>query len=127
MAAKQGNETAIKRLGLISIPTDKSLTLFKKYQEAAKAGDPASLYNLGALYAQGIGAKRSTIEALKLFRKAADMGFSKAQFDLGNAYAAGWGILPDVDEALKWYRMAALQGSSEAKIAIKKIMDLNPR
>ena len=88
---------------------------FAETKKEADAGKAYAQYNLGVMYANGIGVPKDHAEAVKWFRKAADQGDADAQNNLGVMYANGIGMPMDHAEAVKWYRLAADQGDADAQ------------
>jgi TPR repeat protein len=74
----------------------------------AEAGDAAAQYNLGVMYADGLGVPQDDAEAVRWFRLVADQGHAGAQRNLGLAYALSQGVPQDYAQAVSWYRKAAL-------------------
>jgi len=69
----------------------------------------------GSLNADGAGATKNYVEAIKWWRKAAEQGNADALFQIGNAYIfgeslSGTSVKQDFVEGIKWYRMAAEHG-----------------
>lgn len=94
----------------------------KDYTEAhrlllpvAKRGDAFAQYNLGVMYAQGLGIKKNEEEAVAWYKKAAAQGYSEAQSNLGLMYEFGRGVDVDYELAMKWYLKAAAQGYALAQ------------
>ncbi len=58
----------------------------EKIMQAAKLGNADAQYNLGVLYAKGIGVKKDREEAVKWHRRAANQGNAKAQEALEIVY-----------------------------------------
>lgn len=83
-------------------------------REAAEAGDPKALFEIGGRYAEGRGTKANLAEAAKWYERAADAGFAPAQYRIGNFYEKGTGVARDVAKAKTWYQMAAEQGNASA-------------
>ena len=79
---------------------------FREWKEAADAGQAAAQFDLGLLYAQGLGVKRDLAEAEQWYRKAADQGNAEAEFALGQMYSRGWGVPRDAADAMHWLQMA---------------------
>ena len=109
----------------------------KFFQQAANAGSPTAMHELGHLYEDD---KKMT-EARRWFRKAADLGDTQAMVDLGrlskdghewfnkaaqkgdeaamnqigSAYSDGeWGYPLDLDKAMEWYHKSADLGDTQA-------------
>jgi hypothetical protein len=90
-------------------------TAFKDILPLAEAGDARAQFNLGLLYAQGLGVPQNYAEAAKWYRLAANQGVAEAQFNLGVLYHHGIGVPQNYAEAAKWYRLAANQGDAVAQ------------
>ena len=55
----------------------------------AEQGDSFAQYNLGVMYANGVGVPEYNAEAVKWWRLAAELGEASAQFSIGLMYAKG--------------------------------------
>lgn len=78
----------------------------------AESGTADAQYQLGKLYAKGLGVKEDYKQAAKWYRAAADQGHAGAQVAMGELYEAGQGVPQDDAEAAKSYRRAADQGDA---------------
>ncbi len=83
-------------------------------REAAAAGDPKALYQIGNRYAEGRGTEEDMAKAAEWYQKAADQGLAPAQYRIGNLYEKGIGVERDVKAAKTWYQLAAAQGNASA-------------
>jgi len=81
-------------------------TAFKEWKAAAEAGQPEAEFDLGVLYAQGLGVARDLNQAEQWYRKAAEQGNAEAEFALGQMYSRGWGVPRDEADAMRWFQMA---------------------
>ena len=81
-------------------------TAFREWKAAAEAGQAEAQFDLGLLYAQGLGVTRDMSEAGRWYRKAAEQGNAEAEFALGQMYSRGWGVPRDEADALRWLQMA---------------------
>jgi TPR repeat protein len=79
---------------------------FQEWKASADAGHAEAEFDLGLLYAQGLGVKRDLTEAVKWYRKAAEQGNAEAEFALGQMYSRGWGVPRDTADAMRWMQMA---------------------
>lgn len=79
---------------------------FKEWKASADAGQAEAQFDLGLLYAQGLGVRRDLSAAADWYRKAADQGNAEAEFALGQMYSRGWGVPRDEADALRWMAMA---------------------
>jgi hypothetical protein len=79
---------------------------YHEWKAAADAGKAEAQFDLGLLYAQGLGVRRDLSEAARWYRKSADQGNAQAEFALGQMYSRGWGIPRDEADAIRWLQMA---------------------
>jgi len=86
------------------------------FHAAAAQGNVAAEYNLGVLYAGGLGVPRNQSEAVNWYRSAADQNHPGAQFNLAIANAQGVGTKRDLAAAARWYQRAAQQGLGPAMV-----------
>ena len=94
-----------------AIPVDAGPVVLR---EAAAAGDPKALYEIGNRYAEGRGTQEDMAKAAEWYEKAADQGLAPAQYRIGNLYEKGVGVERDVKTAKTWYQLAAAQGNASA-------------
>ncbi len=88
---------------------------FSQVKEQADKGSAEAQFQLGAMYASGIGVKRDLTKAARWHRKAAEQGLARAQYQLGLDYASGDGVKSDQEEAARWFRRAAERQLPEAE------------
>lgn len=121
-AAKQGVVEAITFFAsALTAEPEKAVPLWRR---AAELGDALAQYNLGVVYAQGLGGMKSDLrEAATWYRKAAEQGNADAQYSLGDLYRRGEGVFQDYDLAIKWFRIAANAGHIEAQRSMGYIYD----
>jgi TPR repeat protein len=81
-------------------------TAYREWKTAAEGGQAEAQFDLGVLYAQGLGVKRDLTEAASWYRKAAEQGNAEAEFALGQMYSRGWGVPRDEADAMRWMQMA---------------------
>ncbi len=98
--------------------------LTNEVSQSAERGDPHAQFELGWVYANGIGVGTNTSEAAKWYRKAAEQGLADAQFNLGHLmFLTGQGmkqkgdgsLTVDIIGAESWFRKAAEQGHGDAQ------------
>lgn len=89
----------------------------EKLLKLAADGDLTAQYNLGVMYAEGVGVKADLHEAAIWWRKAAEQGHIRAQYNLGHCFTEG-DLGPDGQEAIKWLKLAAEKGLAEAQFAL---------
>lgn len=80
--------------------------------------DESAQYQLGVIYAKGIGVKKNEAEAIKWFKKAASNGSSDAAFNLGLMYERGMGTPKNIKLAFKYYNDAALLADADAEYKV---------
>lgn len=79
---------------------------YREWRASADSGLAEAQFDLGVLYAQGLGVRRDLTEATTWYRKAAEQGNAEAEFSLGQLYSRGWGVPRDEADALRWFQMA---------------------
>jgi TPR repeat protein len=79
---------------------------YQEWKASADAGQAEAQFDLGLLYAQGLGVHRDLTEAAQWYRKSAEQGNAEAQFALGQMYSRGWGVPRDEADAIRWLQMA---------------------
>jgi uncharacterized protein len=78
----------------------------REWKASADAGLAEAQFDLGVLYAQGLGVRRDLTEAANWYRKSAEQGNPEAEFALGQLYSRGWGVPRDEADAIRWFQMA---------------------
>ena len=86
----------------------------KFYEDAAAAGYPLSLSNLGVLYMNGEGVQRSPEVAVNLFKQGAEKGDPNAMFFYASCLEDGVGLQKDTKAAAEWFRRSAHAGNPRA-------------
>ncbi len=109
---------------------DEGVRLFEaqRYQEAlhfflplAKQGSASAQYNLGFLFANGLGTPRSTRAAIAWYTQAARQKHANACFNLSLLFQEGRGIPVDYLQAHNWYLKAAEYGSDSALVNLGQL------
>lgn len=90
-------------------------TAFAWLLRASERGHPEAQYELGQMYAQGLGTAQDFGHALQWYQQAALQGHAKAQFNLGFLHAHGQGVEQDWVKAYEWYAISDASGYSLAK------------
>src|SRR5260370_29073463 len=86
----------------------------KFYEDAAAAGYPLSLSNLGVLYMNGEGVQRSPEVASNLFKQGAAKQAPHAIFFYTNSLQAAITTQQDIKVAAEWFRRSAHAGNPRA-------------
>jgi TPR repeat protein len=111
------------RTGLDAYNRGDYAAALKEWQPIAEAGDPHAQYNLGLLYARGLGVAQDYQRAIAWYRLSASQGVAAAQYNLGVIYANGQGVDVNRQEAAKWFLEAAQQGIAMAAIGLGRMYD----
>jgi len=82
-------------------------TAYRLTMPLAMRGDRIAQYNIGILYAKGLGLRQDDVQAAIWYRRAADQGWAQAANDLGLAYALGKGVPRDFVQSHVWLTRAA--------------------
>src|SRR4029079_305522 len=89
------------------------------------AGDDDAQFNLGALYASGVGRQRSDAEAFRWFQRAADQGHSHGMLMVAGLYASGRGVEKDKVKAYSWaYIVSSASKVDEYRNGSRPLMSL---
>jgi TPR repeat protein len=115
MAAQQGNNQAMNKLGLLYDLGQEGITqnfdeAVKWFRKAANDKDPEAQYWMSYVYLHGTGVDKNLSEAVKWFRLSADVGQPWAQTVLGHLYERGLGVEKDDKKAFDYIKKAAIQG-----------------
>jgi len=96
---------------------------FKEFESQAKLNNPQALYNLGVMYEQGQGAKKSDKKAIESFKKSASQGFAAANFALGKAYLTGsHGLSKNEQLAKNHLTLASNSGMEIATVGLSEVL-----
>lgn len=90
---------------------DEALAL---WQPVAESGNAVAAFNIGVLYARGLGVQADPVQALRWYRQSALAGYANAQFNLGSAHYDGDGTARNIGQAVAWWEKAAEQNHPEA-------------
>ena len=81
----------------------------KLYTQAAAAGIPEAITQLGICSKNGIGMKVDKEKAFELLFQAAKCDYAPAQYELGVCFANGEGTVADQQGAFYWFNQAAMR------------------
>lgn len=101
---------------LMAMPASAAGFDLSAVRQAAKAGDPQAMYDLGMWYYEGEG--NAYAYAHEWLTKAAKKGRASAQYRLGWMYERSEWVQQNEDTAVSWYRQAADQGHPGARYVI---------
>jgi TPR repeat protein len=124
--AEQGNHMAQNNLGSFyyngthGVKQDAAEALHW-YEKAAASNLPIANYNLGCMYANGIGVDHDYEKAVELFQKAADRDHAESSFMIGSMYIGGYGVKQDYHKGLTYLIKAGEAGVSQAFVLLGDI------
>jgi localization factor PodJL len=98
------------RDALASLGKDTKINGQDRLREAAIAGNPAAIFEMGSRLADGRGAPRDPKLAARWFEQAAASGHAPSQYRLASLYREGRGVTKDPAIAFQWFDRAAAQG-----------------
>jgi len=85
------------------------------FRMAADQGHAEAQFEVGQMFAQGLGTAQQFEEAAAWYLLAAKQGHAKAQFHLGFLYSHGQGVEQDYAKAYQWYCISDQCGYALAK------------
>jgi len=86
-----------------------------EWRPLAERGSSAAQFELGRMYAYGVGVERSFKTARKWYEKAARQGDGRAAYEVGVFYELGRGVWQDERQAAYWFRRGALAGDAPSQ------------
>lgn len=98
----------------------------QEWHPLAVQGMAVAQFNLGILYAKGLGTPQDYPLAATWFLQAAEQDYAAAQFNLGLLYARGLGVPFDDVHAYLWLYLAARQGDRDAITALDAVIKRMP-
>jgi TPR repeat protein len=79
---------------------------FSEWKVSAEAGFADAQFDLGVLYAHGLGVPQDLDRAERWYRRSAEQGNRDAEFALGEMYSRGWGAgARDQANAMRWLQV----------------------
>ena len=87
----------------------------KNILAGALNGNADAQYNLGIMYASGLGVTQDYNEAVKWFRLSSGQGNAQAQDIYGLMYASGRGVTQDYVRVHMWLNISASSGDKNAE------------
>lgn len=121
-AATAGNALAVARLAALDQRAGQSMNPVQEralLTNAAAANSADAQFQLGLMYANGVGGPKDDVAARSLFEKAAAQGNVDALDWMGSFAANGRGGPRDVGAAKSYYGKAAALGNEDAKAQLK--------
>lgn len=105
-----------------SLHAGKNKRVFDETLKSARLGVADAQYEVGLMFANGIGTAPDLAQALDWIRQAAKQGLASAQFLLATRYEAGVGVEQSASQALRWFSKAAEQGHMKAVFRLGKLL-----
>ena len=99
----------------------KDKRVFTDTLKSARLGLADAQYEVGLMFANGIGVTKSIEQAVHWVRESAQRGFAAAQYLLATRYEAGEGVTQSEHQALVWFAKAAEQGHAKAMFRAGKL------
>jgi TPR repeat protein len=81
----------------------------KYHMQAAKAGDPRSMMDIGTMYEYGLGVPADIVQAAAWYERSANYGYGPAQYNFATLLETGDAGRKDEVEAFKFYVLAGDQ------------------
>lgn len=109
--------------GIEAIKSGEYDDAFSHLLPLAKEGNLEAQYNIGWLYANGIGGKVDVPTAIYWWEKASASNHAPSQFSLGMIYLTGDGktIKKNVPEAIHWHMRSARNGYDEGREMMRQL------
>jgi TPR repeat protein len=107
--------------------SDRQKREFAECMKAARIGVPEAQYQVGLMYAHGMGVNKNLGKAIEWISKAAERGVLSAQYLLATRYEAGVGVQRDMRQAVLWFEKAAHNGHIKSTFKLGKIYALVDR
>lgn len=95
--------------------------IFLRTLKSARLGLPDAQYEVGLMYANGIGVPQDFKQAVDWIRQSAERGHVPAQYLLATRYASGVAIEKNEHQAFVWFLRAAAQGHPKAYFRLGKL------
>lgn len=101
--------------------TSREKILFARTLKSARLGLPDAQYEVGLMYANGVGGPQDFKQAIHWIRQAAERGHVPAQYLLATRYASGVAIEKSETQAIHWFQRAAAQGHPKAHYRLGRL------
>jgi TPR repeat protein len=101
-------------------PSNRKL-IFTDTLKEARIGFLDAQYQVGLMYANGLGVSKNIRFAIEWVTKAAERGHQAAQYLLATRFESGIGVERDLHKAVIWYSRAAENGNIKANFRLGKI------
>lgn len=128
MTSEERDQLSVQA-GIEAIKSGDYAEAFNQLIPLAREGNPEAQYNMGWLYANGIGAMVDVPTAVYWWKKAAASDHAASQFSLGMVYLTGDGktIRKNVPEAINWHLRSARNGYEEGVEMMRQLYKTRKR
>lgn len=123
LAAEQG--TALEKEKVDKLKKKNTPQALKFLTNDGESGVVEAQFNLGVMYARGLGVPQDYKQAVRWYRLAAEQGNAKAQYITGLMHANGQGAPQDYKEAVKWFQLSMQERVVSGKINIYNLARKN--
>ncbi len=118
--AKESEAVAVVKEQPVVIPAEPKVSRLDQLSAKASSGDAAAACELGQIYLDGDGVKKSNKTAFTYFRQSAELGNAEGMYMTGWCYRMGRGTSKNLDLAKEWWTKAAAKGHSRAIRDVKE-------
>lgn len=94
---------------------------FSEKLKEARLGVREAQYDVGLMYANGLGVEGNLSQAIYWIRQSAEKGHAGAQYLLGTRYVTGVGVEKNPIHAQYWLQKAAFQGHGKAHLRLGRL------
>ena len=95
----------------------------KLVEQAAVAGHPTAIYEMGYLYENGDGVPKNMAQAAQWYEKGAHMGEAASEAALGLLYEQGNQLPDDWVTAAQWYQKSAAQNNASGQFRLGRAFE----
>lgn len=103
-------------------PPSRDKRKFSEALKSARLGQPDAQYEVGLMYANGVGVAQDISQAVEWITQAAKRGLARAQYLLATRYETGTGVEPSAALAMLWHGRAAEQGHAKSVLRLGKVL-----
>lgn len=105
-------------LGMEALAQKRYADAEKYLNRAAREGEARAQFELGQMYATGLGVKRNPRQGYELLRAAADQGMEEACLMVADSLRDGTGTKKDIPQAVQFYRVLLAMDNPQAAPAL---------
>lgn len=109
---------------VVAEPVQPKESRLDRLSAAVSSGDAAAACELGQMYLDGDGVKKSNKTAFSYFKKSAELGNAEGMYMTGLCYRMGRGTSKNLDLAKEWWTKAASKGHAKAMEDVKEFDSL---